>query len=145
MTSTSAKRPARSRAFSLVEVLLAGVLLALFGAALASSVGQAADARARSAADRAAAEALEDVLTRVDLLGPRRLEREGPTEGELAIGGMPWAWGLEITQRPASDLFEVKATARPGGETTGAERVAHTLLMDPVGWRDASYRWEDLD
>ena len=135
------------RGFSLIEVLLAGVLLAVFGAVLAASVGQAADARGRAAADRAAAAALEDVLTRVDLLGPRRLEREGPTSGEIAVGGEPWSWELSIEQRPASDLFEVAATVRPTREDGGAApgRTAHTLLMDPEGWRTAAYRWEDLD
>lgn len=149
MTWTDRRVCRHRRGFSLVEVLLAGVLLAAFGGVLAAAVGQSAQARARAAADRAAAEALEEVLTRVDLLGPRRLQREGPTRGELAVGGAAWSWELTLTQRPASDLFEVAATVRPlrgqGGALPGAaERTAHTLLMDPVGWRDAGFRWEDL-
>ena len=145
MTWTDPPGRSRSRGFSLVEVLLAGVLLAVFGGVLASAVGQSAQARARAEADRAAAQALEEVLTRVDLIGPRTLEREGPTSGELPVEEEVWSWELTLTQRPSSDLFEVAATVRPGGDQTGPARTAHTLLMDPVGWRSVGYRWEDLD
>lgn len=139
------RRRRGARAFSLVEVLLAGVLLAAFGGVLASAVGQAADARARAIHDRSAAQALDEVLTRVDLLGPRRLEREGPTSGEIAVGSDGWSWELAITQRPASDLFEVAATVRPATQRGGPARTAHTLIFDVEGWRTADYQWSDLD
>jgi len=136
------RRPRRQGGFTLVECLLAGLVLAVFGAALASAIIQASAVRQRAADDRLAAQWLDEVMTRIDMIGPARMALEGPVGGQLDDR---FSWEATFEQELLSDLYEVHVTliwTTPGGQRSAQ---ADTMLMDPVGWRGETLQWSDLD
>lgn len=136
------ERRRRSAAgFTLVEALCAGVLLALVVATLGTTVSQAARLRGYAADTQRAAELLDLLLTRVDLIGPARLRYEGPTEGTIADR---FHWRADVERRLEGDLYEV--TLRLSWDRLGGRRTveAHTLLNDRPGSRNPLLAWEDL-
>ena len=142
----------RPQAFTLVECLVAGTVLALFGASIAVAAGQAGAANRRGDQRREAARHLDAVLTKIDLLGPARLAVEGPLRGALAGGDFvqaglrDGAWsaaiGLEGTW---PDLYTVAVTIS-WTDATGKPRsvTGRTRLYDPVGSRTVQVGWEEL-
>lgn len=127
--------------FTLIECLLAGVVLAIFGAAMAASIAQAMAANERASRQRQAAMYLDEVFTRIEAIGPATLLVQGPTDGEFG----DFTWSADITQNPDSDLYTVVVTltwptARGTQSTQG-----YTLIHDPVGSRPLPLYWEDFD
>lgn len=129
------------RGFTLIECLLAGMVLALFGSAMTLTLTQATTARAEARQRRVAAAYLDEVLTRVDMIGPAQLLREGPLNGALSP---EFSWELDVTQAPASDLYTVTATISWQGTRGERSVVGATKLYDPPGARPVVLRWEDL-
>ena len=130
------------RGFTLVECLISGTVLAGFGAAVAVAAGQAGNAARAGVERRAAAEALDTVLTRIDALGPARVGREGPrsgSEGDLA-------WAAAVTEEGAlPDLYDVAVTVSwtdPAGRTRTV--TGRTRLYDPAGSRSPGLNWGEL-
>ncbi|MEM7624210.1 MAG: prepilin-type N-terminal cleavage/methylation domain-containing protein [Planctomycetota bacterium] len=144
MRNKSPVRPARRvRGFTIIESLIAGVILALFAAALAGATAQSSRAAARAQDHRKAAEWLDTVFTRFDILGPARLAAEGPVAGPL---DERFHWSATITEDDVwPDLYQVSVIIR---YTTLDGRpgrvVGHTQMHDPVGRRVTSARWGDL-
>lgn len=132
-----------ARGFTIIECLLAGVILATFAAALSSSMITAGRSTTRGEDQRRAAQWLDVVLTRIDMLGPYQLSTEGPLEGELDDR---FRWEADIQLDEAlPDLYRVTVTIsylatdyRPGKIT------AYTQLYDPAGFRSLDMAWEDL-
>ncbi len=132
----------RLRGFTIIECLLAGMILAAFSAVLARGIAQASTAVARADDERLAAQYLDEVLTRIDLIGPAELNYAGPTSGVL---DERFSWEATITQEDLSSLYLVDVTIR-WTTPRGVRSVAgHTYLMDPPGWRNTGLRWEDLE
>ncbi len=132
----------RGGGFTLIECLLAGIVMAGFGAVLTLSIGQGVSTIARAEDDRLAAQWLDEVLTRIDIVGPSELSYAGPVSGVL---DERFSWEASIEQEALSDLYTVGVTiswSTPRGSRTVK---AHTLLMDPPGWRAAGIRWGDLE
>ena len=73
----------RSSGFTLIETLIAGIILALaiavMGTTVSHSYGTLADARD----ERRAAALMEELLTKIDLIGPARMASEGPHGGSF--------------------------------------------------------------
>ncbi len=138
----SAKR-CRAQGFTLLECLIAGVILAAFAAVIAANTGQSANAVQRSHDMRLAAQWLDEVLTRVDLIGPNRLAVEGPLQGPLDDR---FAYVLEITLDDSLvDLYQVTATVvYPTPNGTNRSVSARTRLYDPFASRPNTVNWEDL-
>lgn len=133
----------RVQGFTIIESLIAGVILALFAAALAGTIAQSSRAAARSQDHRKAAEWLDTVFTRFDILGPSRLAAEGPAEGPLDDR---FNWSASITQDDVwADLYQVSVVIR---YTTLDGRpgrvVGYTQFHDPVGRRTSAAQWGDL-
>ena len=110
-------------------------------ALLAGMIAQANAVVRRAHDNRVAAQWLDEVLTRIDIVGPNRMLYEGPLAGPLDDR---FSWSAQITPEPLSDLYVVDVTiawTTPAGQRTAE---GHTLLMDPPGWREASVSWASL-
>lgn len=142
------RRP-RRRAFTLVECLIAGTVLAIFGASIAIAAAQSTAATRRGGDRRAAAQRLDAVLTKIDVLGPARLATEGPFGGELddGPGGRGWSWSTTIAEEGTwPDLYLVGVTIT-WTDSTGQPRsvTTRTRLFDPVGSRTVRVGWDELE
>lgn len=133
----------RARGFTVVESLIAGVILALFATALASTTAQSSRASLRAQDHRKAAEWLDTVFTRVDMIGPSRLAIEGPVQGPL---DERFSWSMTIAEDDTLlDLYQVSVVVSyTGVDGRPAQVVGHTQLHDPVGRRLSAASWEDL-
>ena len=137
------RRSPRVHGFTLIECLIAGVILASFAAAIAAGVAQSVEAGRRGEDRRLAAQWLDEVFTRVDVLGPDRILNEGPVQGELDD-----RFSFELVVLPDEiqlDLYVVEATVfypLPSGRTESVS--AYTKLYDPAGSRESIVGWEDL-
>ncbi len=130
-----------ARGFTIVECLLAGVLLAIFAAAVTTSIGQASAAARKGQDTTLAAQWLDQVLTRIDMIGPARLLREGPLAGEL---DERFSWSARIDTELIGDLYDVQVTIR---WTTGDKQssvVGYTQFQDPPRARHVEVNWNDL-
>ncbi|MBB6429896.1 prepilin-type N-terminal cleavage/methylation domain-containing protein [Algisphaera agarilytica] len=133
----------RSRGFTIVESLIAGVILALFAAALAGTTAQSSRAALRAQDHRKAAEWLDTVFNRIDMIGPARLASEGPVQGALDDR---FNWSLSLDNDALyPDLYLVSVVISYTGADGRPARVeGHTQIHDPVGRRLVVARWEDL-
>ena len=132
---------AMRRGYTLIECLLAGMILAGFGAAMAAAIGQASVAQAKSNDYRIAAQWLDEAMTRIDLVGPRQLLYEGPTEGRF---DERFTWAASVRSTATLDLYQVEVTIG-WASAYGARSVeGHTLLYDPSDATTPRLRWDDL-
>ena len=134
-------RRSRHGGFTIVECLLAGVILALFAATIATTVGQAGTAARRGADLRLAAGWLNEVMTRIDLIGPARLLQEGPLQGELDAR---FGWYADIDQELIGDLYNVKVTIRWSTNGKMTSVVGYTQFQDPPDAPRTTASWYDL-
>ncbi len=129
--------------FTIIESLVAGIILAIFAAAIAGAVARSSQAAARADDRRLAAGWLDEVFTRIDVIGPATLATEGPVDGEL---DERFSWSAAFTQVDAPpDLYDVAVTIRyttPSGSTAAVR--GYTRLYDPPGLRAATVTWEGL-
>jgi len=127
--------------FTLVEALAAGVILSISAAMIGMGVSQSMVSLQRADDYQKAAELLDDVLTRIDIIGPERLLREGPDEGDL---DNRFRWKATIKSRFEGDLYDV--TVRILWTTPDGERSVqgHTMLNDPLMSKSQTIQWDDL-
>lgn len=136
----SARR--RRGGFTLIECLVTGMILAIFGTALIGGVMQAV-AAGRSAEDqRYAAQFLNEAFTRVDYVGPSVLLTEGPMQGQF---NERFQWEAQIEPVELSDLYTVTVTIQWADRGKLKQTQAATQLYDSVGMRPLGRRWEDMD
>lgn len=133
----------RNQGFTVVECLIAGVILAMFAAALAGTTAQSTRAATRAQDHRQAAEWLDTVLTRIDMIGPSRLSLEGPVQGSLDDR---FSWSVTIDNDAIyPDLYLISAVVSyNGNDGRPARVVGHTQLHDPIGRRSITANWEGL-
>lgn len=131
----------RRGGFTIVECLLAGVILAMFAATIATTVGQAGAAARRGEELRLAAGWLNEVMTRIDLIGPSRLLYEGPTQGEL---DSRFAWSANIEEELIGDLYNVEVTIRWSSNGKVTSIVGYTQFQDPPDAQRTTVSWYDL-
>lgn len=137
-------RARRAAGFTLVEALCAGMILSASAALIGMGVSQSLASLQRARDYQHAAELLNEVLTKIDLIGPGRLADEGPTEG--GFDGRfddRYRWNATIEQLDG-DLYEIKVRITwlvPGGEQIAE---AHTLINDPLLSRSMMLEWDDL-
>ncbi|MEM1109524.1 MAG: hypothetical protein AAGH99_12630 [Planctomycetota bacterium] len=129
--------------FTIVESLIAGVILALFAAALAGTSARSTQASLRAQDHRKAAEWLDTVFTRIDMIGPNRLAIEGPVQGSLDDR---FDWSMTIQEDGVLfDLYQVSVVVSyTGVDGRPAQVVGHTQFHDPIGRRTLSANWKDL-
>ena len=147
-TSTPVSRftTERSRGFTLVEVLVAGVILALSAGALGLTLSQSMQSLALARDYQRAAELLDRTFTKIDMIGPARMYYEGPNEGFFEEAqNERFAWQAKIDTRLEGNLYEVTVQIMwqtSGGQTRSIE--AQTLLNDPAGSRSSELYWDEL-
>ena len=134
-------RSHRAGGFTLVEALGAASVLALAGSMIGVGVSSSLSSLTVARDRQRAAEVLDGLMTRIDLIGPARIQLEGPTDGTLDDG---WNWSVDIEQRIEADLFDV--TLEVSWPTAGGTRSAkvYTRLNDPPLSRSPLLRWQDL-
>ena len=141
-----ASRRGHAAGFTLVEALSAGIILAVSAVVIGSGVSQAVRSQSITRDTQRAAELLDQILTKIDLIGPSRLLYEGPTEGQI---NERFSWQATIEPRLEADLYEVSVKLRwqvPGYSGQSGARVAeaHTMLNDPPRSRNAFLEWDEL-
>ena len=141
MHSTAGQIRARQRGFTIVECLLAGVILAVFSAAIATAVGQARAAARRGEDVRLAADRLDEVMTKIDMVGPARLLQDGPMRGDL---DERFSWSATIEDELLGDLYTVTVTIRwqTGGKIQSV--TGYTQFQDTPDSKHAAGSWYDL-
>lgn len=138
-------RTRRSTGFTLVETLVAGIILAASASVLGLAVKQGARGRTAARDAQKAAELLDRVLTKIDAIGPARMTEEGPTEGTFAPPNDTFSWAASMKPNLTGYLYTV--TVRVSWrDAAGQERSAdaQTLLNDPPGSRSDMLEWDDL-
>ncbi len=145
-TTRTGRRAAgrRDGGFTLIEALLAGVILAALGVAVGGGVIGSLRSSGAGRDYATAAQLLDDTLTRIDLIGPSRLLSEGPTSGVFPPPHERFRWSATIEQPNLPDLYEVVLTVTWPGDRGERTAVAATRLYDPLNARNPLLRWEDL-
>jgi len=140
------KRRQLDRGFTLVEVLAAGMILALSAAAIGLGVRQSLHALNQARDYQQAAELLDRVMTKIDLLGPGVVSAEGPLTGQFAPPRERFEWESRIDLLTSGSwLYEVTvriAWMDPTGRRQTVE--AQTWLFDPPQTQKAGLAWEDV-
>ena len=140
------KRLRYRRGFTLIEVLVAGVVLALSAGALGLTVSQSMHSLALARDYQRAAELLDKTFTKIDLIGPSRILYEGPSEGVFdEPRHEKFSWQAEIDTRMEGNLYEVTVRIlwqTPSGKPRFIE--AQTLLNDPPDSRSSELSWDEL-
>ncbi|MCE2872664.1 MAG: type II secretion system minor pseudopilin GspI, partial [Xanthomonadales bacterium] len=111
----------RSRGFTLVEVLVALIIVALGSAAMLSALASSARAAERIRERMIAGFVAQNRLTET------RLEPEfsgiGRREGEIEMGGSRWAWQQEVVRTPIEGVLQITVRVR-GIEATAPGSTA---------------------
>ena len=146
----SAPRPRsarRSAGFTLVEALAAGIILSASAALIGLGVSQSMASLQRARNYQHAAELLHEVLTKIDIIGPERISREGPTDGSFEgrfNDRFRWEATIETSDRLEADLYDIQVRIIwlvPGGERSVE---AHTIIHDPLFSRPTMLEWDEL-
>ena len=130
--------------FTLVEALCAGVVLCIFSVMIGAGLSNTAAMDMVARDKQQGALLLDELLTKIDTIGPSRLLREGPSDGEFAEPHEEVTWQVEITEPLEGYLYEIEVTIQwqtPRGQRSIA---GYTMLNDPPGARSGSLQWEDL-
>jgi general secretion pathway protein I len=115
----------RRRGFTLVEVLVALVIVAAGSAAVLSALTTAAASttylREKTFAQWIAGNRIAEA--RVALAPPQ----DGDTEGDLEFAGQRWQWRQEIKQGEIPGLRRIDVRVRPAGSTAAADQWTASL------------------
>ena len=134
------------RGFTLVEVMAAGVILALSASVLSLGVRQSLRSLGKARDYQQAAELLDRIMTKTDMFGAGRIRVEGPNQGGFPPPHDRFRWQTQIESADTeSDLYEVTvriAWVDPNGYTQYVE--AQTLLYDPPRLAEQELSWEDV-
>ncbi len=142
MTDSAARHPG---GFTLVETLVAGIILSLSAVALGLIVRQATRSLTLARDYQQAAELLDRTLTKIDLMGPAKLLAEGPTAGRLAPPHERFQWNAAIAPLEEGDLYEV--TVRITWRSAAGALLStdgQTFLNDPQEQPQNQLQWDEL-
>ena len=89
---------------------------------------------------------VDEVFTKIDVIGPSRVMLEGPNEGQSNNPAYErFSWDLDIEENEDhEDLYEIDLTVQWQVNGGMREYKAHTALYDPAGSRTSSLNWEDI-
>lgn len=138
------RRHHRLAGFTLIETLVAGIILAMAVAVMGTTLSHAYISLADAKDESRAAVLLDDLLTKIDLIGPARIASEGPREGTFDGADDRFSWSTDISNRPQGHLYEVTAVVswRYGAKIKSVR--IQTYLNDAPGSRDSTLKWKDL-
>jgi hypothetical protein len=138
------RRPRHAAAFTVVEALAAGTILAVSALIVGPSVSSALVGLQDGRDLQRAAQLLDETLTRIDLLGPERVSREGPLEGQFEPPDDRFSWQTQIEPTVPGDLYKVTVRIRWAGPRGAHVASAQTLLNDATGSHDETLEWRNL-
>lgn len=117
------------RGFTLVEVLVALIIVALGSAAMLSALASSARAAERIR------ERMIAGFVAMNRLTETRLEPEFPgvgrREGEIEMGGSRWAWQEEVVRTPIEGVLQITVRVRGNDPTTPGRTSA---VSAQAGW-----------
>jgi len=134
----------RERGFTLIETLVAGMILALAAAVMATALSHSYGSLSDARDERRAATLLNELLTKVDLVGASRIAAEGPHSGNFDGADERFSWSIDVSNRPQGHLYEVTATLTWMNGPQEKSLSMHTYLNDPPNSHDATLKWRDL-
>ena len=146
--------PERKRGgFTLIEVIIAGVILALGAASLLSLTSRALQMQRRGEQKIIAASLLDELLATVLMEGPQDFVQMNSLNGPCDPPFEQWQFRVEIDSAVGSDPFRVLATvfAPDGDEFNCATLIAPRLGEEPNPERipfepiDREARWAELE
>ena len=124
--------------------MVAGLILAISAVAIGASVNQSLAALNRSRDYQRAAELLDLVMTKIDLLGPERVSRQGPLQGGFEKPDDRFSWEATIDSLVDGFLYEVTVQVRWQTAMGAGSAALSTRINDPPGSRNERLRWEDF-
>ena len=133
-----------AKGFTLVETLCAGVLMGLAGIVVGTAISQAIQSQILARDYQRAAELLDRTLTKIDLIGPERVVREGPVRGQFEPPHEQFAWQAEIDSQLSGHLYELNVTIFWQSAGTLRQVQASTLLNDAPLSRNPLLMWDQL-
>lgn len=114
---------------TLVEVLVASVILGVGVAGLLSAAGMSLRNQRRGELRAQALCLAQAKLGEVDLIGPHVWMLARPASGEERLGDVTFAWRLDIQQKQAGELFDVRVQVDWSGAGSGGVELG-TWLND---------------
>jgi general secretion pathway protein I len=125
-----------NRGFTLVEVLVALIIVALGSAAMLTALGNSARATERIRERTLASYVALNRLTETRL--EPEFPAEGTREGTAEMGGTRWTWRQEIVRTPIEGVLQITVRVRSDG-TDGTAPVDRTdWLVSITGARGAA-------
>ncbi len=134
-----------SGGFTLVEALVAGVILALSVGVMGLTITRGMRSMALARDFQLAAGLVDRTLTKIDTIGPAMLMIEGPTEGRFAPPNDRFTWSATIEPRLEGDLYDV--TVRivwPTSVNATRSVEVQTFLNDPATEDQSLLQWDEL-
>lgn len=131
--------------FTLAETVVAGVVLTLSACVVGLIVTRGMRSLAQARDTQRAAELLDRVLTRIDLIGPAELLAADDTAGTFDPPDDRFAWDAAINPKDQGYLYDVIVRVSwTAGDGERRSAKAQTFLNDPPGARGAGQEGEGL-
>lgn len=122
---------ARTKGFTLVEVLVALAIVTIGMAALLAALGSSADSasfqRDKTFAEWVALNRIEEVR-----LATQR-PKKGKSEGTAEMAGQQWKWAQEVLETEVKGILRVDVSVRPSNAPGGTNASWFTTVSGIVG------------
>lgn len=130
--------PRRPHGFTLIEVMVALVIVSLALAGVAASMGQMIDT-ANTMRDRTFASWIaQNTITEMRLSGA--MPEVGETDGEVEFANASWAWTANVSETGVENLLKVDVTVYYAGFDDPIRQVTG-FIGEPVAPGQSNLAW----
>ena len=130
--------PRRQSAFTLIEVMVALVIVSLALAAVAASMGQMIDT-ANTMRDRTFASWIaQNKIAEMRLAGV--IPEVGESSGEVDFANTSWAWTAEVSETGVENLLKVDVTVSYAGFEDSIRQVTG-FIGEPIAPGQSNLAW----
>jgi general secretion pathway protein I len=131
--------PRRQPGFTLIEVMVALVIVSLALAGVAASMGQMIDT-ANTMRDRTFASWIaQNTITEMRLAGA--MPEVGETDGEVDFANASWAWTANVSETGVENLLKVDVTVYYAGYDDPIRQVTG-FIGEPVAPGQSNLAWD---
>jgi general secretion pathway protein I len=131
--------PGRRTGFTLIEVMVALVIVSLSLAAVAASMGQMIDT-ANTMRDRTFASWIaQNKIAEMRLAGV--IPEVGESSGEVDYANTSWAWTAEVSETGVENLLKVDVTVSYAGVDAPVRQVTG-FIGEPVAPGQSNVAWD---